>query len=149
MTGADVMDIETAKGWDTIGATDIGVLTDGRFMLGFTGAEDGVVHNVFIPAEAVAPLVATLIAVNAKAAKTMPSIGDEVSGKFLLEITQSSVLAGENGTEFALSLMTRDELALRLHFDPNTIEALATGIVAVLAKHGRYVDLPRAPGRKH
>jgi hypothetical protein len=143
--GLAVMDIETVRGFDTIGGTDIGILTDGRF----TDAADGVVHNVFIPAEAVAPLVATLIAVNAKAAKTMPSIGDEVSGKFLLEVTQSSILADENGTEFAVSLMTRDELALRLHFVPNTIEALAMGIVAVLAKHGRYVELPRAPRRKH
>lgn len=59
------------------------------------------------------------------------------------------VTTDEAGSEFGLVILTRDNLALRFLLNAETTEALATGLVATLAEHGKQISLPRPGVAKH
>ena len=143
-------------GWDTIGVTNIGVMDEGRrFNLQFTGT-DGAVRNIFVPHEAVGPFVASLLAIQVparderiKSGIETGDVGGEISGQFLLGVSQIQIAADEQGTEYVLNIRTGDGLDLRFQLDPNSTVSLAVGLVAILAKHGISVALPTVPETKN
>jgi hypothetical protein len=135
-------------GWDTDGVTKLGAMTNGRLNLEFSGT-DGTKRNIFVPGETVSMLVASLIAFNAKASKAAGKTDVFLPGTKLLSVKSVGIGSDERGSEFALSLTTKDDLQLRFDFDPNTIEALAIGLIAILEKHGKTLPPQRPEGLRH
>ena len=137
------------SGWDTVGATGVSALDDGRFVLKFTGT-DGAERKVFIPGTSVGQLVTSLIALNAAArVKSGGKIGDPVQGSNLMGVAEVSIAAAADGNQFALGITTGDKLQLRFLLDRDTTEALASGLVASLAKHGAAIGSTFPQGTKH
>ena len=135
------------RGWDTNGVTKTGALRDGRLNLQFTG-KDGQILNIFVPAESIANLIVSLIAFCAKIEKPH-DVGDTLSGFHHLAVREIGVAAARDGSEFSLVVTTRDNLELRFRLAPNTIEALAGGLIATLSEHGRS-PIPMHPeGSRH
>src|SRR5262245_28702695 len=139
-----------AVGWDTNGVTQVGMLTDGRANLTFSST-DGQTRNIFIPCASIGQLVVNLIAVGAEFERLQGSqIGDAIPSSHLMGINAAAVAADQSGTDFAISLTTKDGLTLRFHFDRNTIQSLATALVATLAKHGMQIVPPHPEvGSRH
>ena len=143
-------------GWDTVGVTNIGVMDEGRrFNLQFTGT-DGETRNIFVPHEAIGPFIMTLLTLQGPAREEriqrgieIEDVGGEMSGQFLLAVSQIHIAADEQGTEFALNIRTRDNLELRFQLDPSTTESVAVGLVTTLAKYGISVSLPTDSETKH
>jgi hypothetical protein len=141
--------METVKGWDTTGISDIGMIADGRVNLTFKGL-DGQSRDILIPGASIGQAVVSLIAASAEfEARQSGKLGEAIPSTHLMGINQSQVAADALGTEFAVVLRTKDGLAMRFLFDRNTIEALATALVGTLAKHGIQVDPRRPEGSTH
>src|ERR1041384_319643 len=137
------------KGWDTIGITNIGLLTDGKANLTVTGT-DRQIRNIFIPGASIGQTILTLIGIGAKfEEKQNTTLGEAIPSTHLMGINESQIAADATGRDFALVLKTKDGLAMRFHFDRNTIEGLAMALMSVLQKHGIQVQPPSSQGWKN
>ncbi|KAB2919925.1 MAG: hypothetical protein F9K29_03435 [Hyphomicrobiaceae bacterium] len=134
----------SVKGWDTQGVTGLGLLSDGRLKLEFTGT-NGEKRNVFMPADIIPQLVASLIAFNDK----MPPGKALEEGTHLLGIKHFAVGSSDSGGEFVLALTTGDNLQMRFLMGGETIELLAAGLASALKKHGRSIESQHPSGKKH
>lgn len=146
----------TVKGWDTDGINHVGVMENGtRLNITFVG-KDGVARNIFVPYEAVGFMVATILAMMPEAKKARVKSGLESADQIAIGQKQMAGVkafvfgADDAGKEFAMNLVTGDNLELRFLMDAHQAQALTTGMLATLAKHGIQVSLPN-PGesRKH
>jgi hypothetical protein len=137
-------------GSDKNGVTQVGLLTDGRANLTFVGTDEQT-RNIFIPGASIGQLVIALIAAGAEFERFQGSeIGDAIPSSHLMGINAAAVASDQSGTDFAISLTTKDELTLRFHFDRNTIQSLATALVATLAKYGTQIVPPHPEvGSRH
>ena len=134
-------------GWETNGVTKLSALGDGRISLEFTGKDDDI-RNVFIPAESVSNLVATLIAFCAEIQHTH-DVGEVIEKSQNLSVREIGVGAAKDGSEFSLIVTTTDNLQLRFLLTPVTTEALAGGLIVTLAEHGRSPTPVQSEGPLH
>ena len=133
---------ETVTGWDTIGSTGAGIIGSDKLRLEFTGT-DGSKRNIFVPIASLGSCFATVTALLSEAYRRghlSADVGQELASQFLVGVSQFQVASDEAGNEYVLSIVTKDGLQLQFHLDPNTTEALAEGLVAVLAKHGKILS---------
>ena len=142
---------EKVTGWDTIGSTGAGIMDDNRLRLEFTG-KDGSKRNIFVPVASIGPFIASVTALLSEAYRKgyiSNDIGQELASQFLLGVSQTQIAADKAGSEYVVTFVTRDGLSLQFYLDPNTTQALAEGLVAVLSKHGRSLDLQPSAGSQH
>ncbi|MCH9053104.1 MAG: hypothetical protein IIA72_18935 [Proteobacteria bacterium] len=142
---------EKVTGWDTIGSTGVGIMDANRLRLEFTG-KDGRKQNIFVPVTSIGPCIASVTALLSEAYRKghiSNDVGQELASQFLLGISQTQIASDKAGSEYVVTFVTRDGLSLQFHLDPNTTQALAEGLVSVLLKHGRTLDLQPSAGSRH
>jgi hypothetical protein len=72
----------------------------------------------------------------AKERGLMPDgVGQDMTGTSMLGLAGIQIGSSDDGKEYALSLVTVDNLHLRFLLNSNVAIALAEGMVAALAKH--------------
>ena len=135
------------RGWNTTGITGLGLLSDGRLKLEFTGA-DGEKRNIFMPADLIPLLVVKLIDFNAKVAATQGK-GDLKPGDNVASVKHVAAGSNDDGTEFFLALTTLDDLQLRFLLTTRMTEGLALGLVSELSRHGKSLPPLHSEGSKH
>lgn len=138
---------EKIKGWDTTAITQVGILDKDRMRLEFQGTE-GMKRNIFIPLASVGHLVATLVALTTEAHQR-GLIAEQDLSKHLVGVSDIRILSDAAGTEFVLSVVTRDKIDLRFRLERRAFQVLAQSLNEALSIH-RISPLPRSPeGSKH
>ena len=133
--------------WDTKGVVEFAALKNGRIGLKFAG-EDGVQRVLTIPASHAVILIISLTDFASKIAKTH-DVGDAISDIQKLTAKSISVGSARDGSEYSLVLTTADNLELHLRLPVPTTEALAAGLIATLAEHGRSPADLKGEGSHH
>lgn len=121
--------------WDTKGVIDMAALENGRIGLKFAG-EDGTNRVLTIPASHAVILILSLTDFASKITKTH-SVGDTISDVQRLKVDSIGIASARNGSEFSLVVKTVDQLEAHFALPAKTAEALAGGLISMLAEHGR------------
>lgn len=132
--------------WDTKGVTEFRALDDGRIAMKFAG-ENGKNRVLTIPASHATILILSLADFASKITKTH-DVGDIASVQ-RFKVESVSVAAATDGSEYAIALTTVDQLEAHFGLPAATAEALAAGLIATLAAHGRSPTALTGDGPKH